>query len=81
MNSGDGAIVASGAVVTKDTQSFAVIGRLPAKIIKYRYLQDMLNQLLEIEWWNLTDEEISKVIDLFHTPNPSGDDINKYFNK
>ena len=58
-----------------------MVGGVPAKIIKYRYSQEMINRLLEIEWWNLPDAEISKVIDLFHTPNPSVDDINKYFNR
>lgn len=81
VNIGDGAIVASGAVVTKDVPPFAVVGGVPAKIIKYRYSQEMINRLLEIEWWNLSDEGISKVIDLFHTPNPSVDDLNKYFHK
>lgn len=39
----------------------------------------MIERLLEIQWWNLSDEEITKVIDLFHTPNPTLEELNRYF--
>lgn len=76
---GDGAIVATGSIVTKDVPPFAVVGGIPAKVIKYRFPQEMIDRLLEIQWWNLPDEEISNVIDLFHTKNPTLEDLNKYF--
>lgn len=79
VNIGDGAIVASGAVVTKDVPPYAIVGGVPAKIIKYRYSREMIERLLEIQWWNLSDEEITKVIDLFHTPNPTLEELNRYF--
>ncbi len=78
---GDGAIVAAGSVVTKDVPPYAIVGGAPAKIIKYRFPQEMIDRLLEIKWWDLPDDEITKVIDLFHRPNPTLDDINEFFPK
>ena len=40
----------------------------------------MIDRHLEIQWWKLP-EEITKVIDLFHTKNPTLEDLNKYFPK
>ena len=76
---GDGAIVAAGAVVTKDVPPFAVVGGVPAKVLKYRFSPEMIERLLEIQWWNLPDEEITRVKDIFHKPNPTLEDLDKYF--
>jgi len=76
---GDGAIVAAGSVVTKDVPPFAVVGGGPAKVLKYRFSEDVIKRLQEIKWWNLPDEEITRVKDLFHIPNPTLEDLDKYF--
>ena len=76
---GNGAIIAAGSVVTKDVPPYAVMGGAPAKIIKYKFQQDVINRLEEIQWWNLPDEEITKRVELFHIENPTLDIIDHYF--
>ena len=76
---GDNAIVATGAIVTKDVPPFSIVGGVPAKVIKTLFTEEMRERLQKIQWWNLPDEEITKVIDLFHIPNPTLEDVNKFF--
>ena len=53
---GDGAVVLSRAVVTKNVPPYAIVGGIPAKIIGYRYDEDTIRMLLRIKWWNNTED-------------------------
>lgn len=48
----DGAVVYAGAVVTKDVPPYAIVGGVPAKILGYRYSDEIINKLLDFKWWD-----------------------------
>lgn len=64
---GQGAVVAAGAVVTKDVPPYAIVGGVPAKVIKYRFEPEMIKELLKIDYSKLTKEDIEKHIDDLYT--------------
>lgn len=49
---GHGAIVGAGSVVLKDIPSYAIVGGVPAKIIKYRFSNEIISKLQNLKWWN-----------------------------
>jgi len=56
---GDGAVVGACSLVTKDVPPYAVVGGVPAKIIKYRFTEEQRIQLIELNVWKLSDEELA----------------------
>jgi virginiamycin A acetyltransferase len=69
---GNGAIIATKTVVTKDVESYSIVGGNPAKEIRKRFSKENINTLQEIKWWDWPIEKITE-----NTHNLTGDNIEK----
>lgn len=59
---GDGAIIGTRALVTKDVLPYTIVGGIHAKPIRKRFSEQTISSLLEIEWWNWSEEKIARNI-------------------
>ena len=64
---GDGAVVAAGAVVTKDVPPFAIVGGVPAKVIRYRFSPETISLIQQTAWWNLPPSLLKENKEIFQS--------------
>ncbi|MFC4096443.1 CatB-related O-acetyltransferase [Euzebyella saccharophila] len=69
---GDGAIIATNATVTKDVAPYSIVGGNPAKEIKKRFSEEVIAQLLELQWWDWDIEKITR-----NVPHLTGAELDK----
>lgn len=55
---GDGALIAAGAVVTSDVADYAIVGGVPAKLIRYRFPPEIIKELVALQWWDWNEHKL-----------------------
>ena len=66
---GNGAVLATGSVVTKDVPDFSIVGGIPARVLRYRFKNEEILELNKVKWWNWESEKILKNTDLLSSMN------------
>ena len=65
---GQGAVIAAGAVVAKSVEPYAIVGGVPAKVLKYRFPENVRRRLLELDWSRFPQSMAKRVRDVLKTP-------------
>ncbi|MEL4427503.1 CatB-related O-acetyltransferase [Shewanella indica] len=68
VNIGNGAVIGMGTIVTKDVPAYSIFCGNPGKVIKYRFEQDLVDELLRSKWWDLPDEKLARLGHLIVDP-------------
>ncbi len=63
---GDGAIVAANSVVTSDVPPYAIVGGTPARVLKYRFSQELIDKMLLLKWWDWDIKKIERNKEFFY---------------
>ncbi|MEJ5266516.1 MAG: CatB-related O-acetyltransferase [Bacteroidales bacterium] len=66
---GTGAVIGANSFVNKDIPPYAIVGGVPAKIIKYRFDEETIDKLLKSKWWLKDKDELILYQDYFNKPN------------
>ncbi|MBO5641663.1 MAG: CatB-related O-acetyltransferase [Prevotella sp.] len=65
VNIGDGAVIGAHAVITKDVPPYAIVAGVPAKILRYRFDEATIKELMATQWWEWSEERLAENKDWF----------------
>jgi len=66
---GTGAVIGMGSIVTKDVEPYAIVAGCPAKVLRKRFNDDVIDNLLSSEWWNFNENKLKEYAKYFTDPN------------
>ena len=72
---GDGAVIGAGAIVTHDVEPYSIVAGVPARVIGYRCPKEMIDQMIEIAWWDLPEQTIIDHLEMILTSDISEETI------
>lgn len=69
---GDGAVVAARAVVTRDVPPYAIVGGVPARLLRHRFPEETVRLLLRIAWWDWPEADLDRAMPLLLSGDVAG---------
>jgi carbonic anhydrase/acetyltransferase-like protein (isoleucine patch superfamily) len=62
---GDGAVVGAGSVVTKDLAAYSIAVGNPARLVRKRFEDDVVDRLVQLKWWDIEDAKLKDIVGAF----------------